>query len=194
MSSASSGVAIGPPWQSTITSLPTVARRLRPFVDARHAVLERQRRLGADGAARGEPHMADDDVGARPSPSPRPRRRRTHRAWSAGRAHGPCGSCRPRGRSPCRSPPDSARKTPSMSPTVGKFCTPEKPSAVELRQEGLEQHEGIGAVDAGQHRRVLHHRQHLARHLDARSRWHCHRPAARRASRGPPCGSGRNCR
>src|SRR5215510_16014360 len=44
--------------------LARVARRRRPGVDARHAVGERQRRLGANGTARGETEMADDDVGA----------------------------------------------------------------------------------------------------------------------------------
>ena len=58
-----------------------------------------------------------------------------------------------------------ARKMPSIRPTVGKFCTPEKPSALRSVEEAVEQAERVGAVDAGQHRRALHHRQHLAGHL-----------------------------
>ena len=58
-----------------------------------------------------------------------------------------------------------ARKVPSISPTVGKFWMPEKPSAISALQELVGDHERVGAVDAGQHRRVLHHRQHLVRHL-----------------------------
>ena len=58
-----------------------------------------------------------------------------------------------------------ARKMPSIRPTVGKFCTPEKPIALQLVEEHVHEAERIGAVDAGEHRRVLHDRQHLARHL-----------------------------
>ena len=58
------------------------------------------------------------------------------------------------------------RNTPSISPTVGKFCTPANPMPLELGQEDLGQVERIGAVDAGEHRRVLHDRQHLAGHVD----------------------------
>src|SRR6266478_5544847 len=36
----------------------------RPRIDQRHAVLELERGLGADGSARGEAHVADHDVGA----------------------------------------------------------------------------------------------------------------------------------
>ena len=42
------------------------------------------------------------------------------------------GSCRLPGRSPCRSLPGSARNVPSIRPTVGKFCTPEKPARLHL--------------------------------------------------------------
>ena len=41
-----------------------------------------------------------------------------------------------------------------MMPTVGKFCTPEKPSSRQAAQEVVEDQERIGAVDAGQHRRA----------------------------------------
>ena len=37
---------------------------------------------------------------------------------------------------------------------------------LQLGEELRHQHEGIGAVDAGEHRRVLDHRQHLLRHVD----------------------------
>ena len=40
-----------------------------------------------------------------------------------------------------------------------------KTHRLQFGQELRHQHERIGAVDAGQHRRVLHHGQHLVRHL-----------------------------
>ena len=53
-----------------------------------------------------------------------------------------------------------------MRPTVGKFCTPEKPSALIWSRKTSMSAERVGAVDAGEHRRALDDRQHLARHLD----------------------------
>ncbi len=47
-----------------------------------------------------------------------------------------------------------ARKTPSISPTVGKFCTPAEAERLQLVEEDVHVAERIGAVDAGQHRRV----------------------------------------
>src|SRR5262245_8979440 len=41
------------------------ARRRRPGVDQRHALVQRDRRLCADGAAGGEPEVTNDDVRAR---------------------------------------------------------------------------------------------------------------------------------
>jgi hypothetical protein len=43
---------------------PPAQRRLGDRLDALRAVLERQRGLGADGAARGQAHVGDDDVRA----------------------------------------------------------------------------------------------------------------------------------
>ena len=40
-----------------------------------------------------------------------------------------------------------------------------KAHRLQLGEELRHQHERVGAVDAGQHRRVLDHRQHLARHV-----------------------------
>ena len=53
-----------------------------------------------------------------------------------------------------------------MMPTVGKFCTPGEAHRLELVEEHVHQAERVGAVDAGKHRRVLDHGQHLGRHLD----------------------------
>ena len=58
------------------------------------------------------------------------------------------------------------RNRPSIRPTVGKFCTPSKPIAFSSRRKTRIMRNGIGAADAGEHRRVLHDRQHLARHVD----------------------------
>ena len=52
-----------------------------------------------------------------------------------------------------------------MSPTVGKFCTPEKPIRFTSSRKTSMGAEGIGAVDPGDNRRVLDHRQHFARHV-----------------------------
>ena len=43
---------------------------------------------------------------------------------------------------------------------------PEKPSAFRSARNGSRSMNGIGAVDAGEHRRVLDDRQDLARHLE----------------------------
>jgi hypothetical protein len=61
-----------------------------------------------------------------------------------------------------------ARNVPSISPTVGKFWMPEKPRSFSRRRKSskMQKGEGVGAVDAGQHGRAPHHRQHLARHLE----------------------------
>ena len=65
---------------------------------------------------------------------------------------------------------------------------------LELRRGMVEQAERIGAVDAGQHRRVRDHRQDLAGHLDDDLVGVAIGQQARTASRGRPSGSGRNCR
>ena len=46
-----------------------------------------------------------------------------------------------------------ARKMPSISPTVGKFCTPANPTAFTSSRKPVEDAEWIGAVHAGQNRR-----------------------------------------
>ena len=54
---------------------------------------------------------------------------------------------------------------PSIRPTVGKFWMPEKPMRISSSRKTSIEPERIGAADAGQHRRVPHDRQHLARHV-----------------------------
>ena len=63
------------------------------------------------------------------------------------------------------------RKMPSKSPTVGKFCTPEKPISLYFAQEELHHAEGIGAADAGQHGVGLDDGQNLAAPSPRRWRW-----------------------
>jgi hypothetical protein len=41
-----------------------------------------------------------------------------------------------------------------MRPTVGKFCTPEKPASRTCSQEDRHEAERVGAVDAREHGRV----------------------------------------
>ena len=55
---------------------------------------------------------------------------------------------------------------PSIRPTVGKFWTPLKPDPLQLGEEDRHQPERVGAADARQDRRLLHDREHLARHVD----------------------------
>ena len=57
------------------------------------------------------------------------------------------------------------RNVPSIRPTVGKFCTPLKPAACTSRRKRLHDAKRIGAANAGQDRRVLDDRQHLAGHV-----------------------------
>ena len=56
------------------------------------------------------------------------------------------------------------RNLPSIRPTVGKFCTPEKP-ALHIAQEEFHDAERIGAAHAGQYGRVLDDGEHFAGHV-----------------------------
>ena len=69
-----------------------------------------------------------------------------------------------------------------------------KAQTLEVVEKRVEQAEGIGAVDAGENRRVLDHRQHFPRHVPHDLVGVAVGEQRRRASLGPPCGSGRNCR
>lgn len=86
-----------------------------------------------------------------------------------------------------------ARKVPSIRPTVGKFWMPEAERDQPV-QELVGDHERVGAVHAREHRRVLDHRQHLARHLadDLVGIAVGHQPRERSAPGS--CGSGPSCR
>ena len=87
-----------------------------------------------------------------------------------------------------------ARNTPSNRPTVGKFCTPEKPIAFSsARNCGISTNGSVPLTPASTGVR-LHHRQHLARHLLDDLVGVAVGQQARRASRARPCGSGRSCR
>ena len=55
--------------------------------------------------------------------------------------------------------------SPSKRPTVGKFWMPAKPSVRSSSRKSLRDDERIGAVDAGEDRRLLHDREHLVGHL-----------------------------
>ena len=54
---------------------------------------------------------------------------------------------------------------PSKRPMVGKFCTPEKPRVFSSREEGVEEEEGVGAVDAGEDGGVADDGEDLGGHL-----------------------------
>ena len=134
-------------------------------VDQFDAVVERERRLGADAPARGETHVTHDDVGAGLGHRHRTvlvehiRRRQQVEVAGDGDhvdlvvvAH--------------------ARLFEILSKhTVDQSDRREvlhsgKANPLQLRQEDLRHVERIGGIDAGQHRRVLHHRQHFAGHVD----------------------------
>ncbi len=63
--------------------------------------------------------------------------------------------------SSCRSPRSSARMRAVEQADGGEILDAGKAHGLELGEELRHQDEGVGAVDARQHRRVLHHRQHL---------------------------------
>ena len=74
-------------------------------------------------------------------------------------------SCRSPARSPCRSPRSSRASTPSNSPMVGKFCTPEKPMALSsARNCGMRTNGSVPFTPArtGVER---DHREHFASHV-----------------------------
>ena len=103
-------------------------------------------------------------------------------------------SCRPRGRSPCRSLRGWRGTCRRSARRSGSSARRRSRGRSSRCRNCVGNHERVGAVDAGEHRRVLHHGQHFVRHLARRSRSRCRTPAARRASRARPCGSGRSCR
>ena len=131
----------------------------------------------------------------RPRPSPPPAPGRTRTARSAGRAGAPCAIISTSSPKPMPVSSRFARKVPSISPTVGKFCTPAKPASLDLAQEPVHQPERIGAADARRAPACRSTTGSTSRgHVHARSRWRRRRASARRASRGRPSGSGRSCR
>src|SRR5699024_11755288 len=54
---------------------------------------------------------------------------------------------------------------PLDEPDGGEVLHPGEACALDVVEEGAHDADGIGAVDTGQHRRVLDHRKHLVRHL-----------------------------
>ena len=57
------------------------------------------------------------------------------------------------------------RNTPSISPTVGKFCTPANPRADSSSRKSRHDPKRIGSADARQHGGLPHDGQHLRGHL-----------------------------
>ena len=160
-----------------------VAHRL----DQLDALVQRARRLRADRALRRQPHVRARARRRPPRSSPPPTRGRTRTGRSAGPARRPRGSSRPRARSPCRSPPGSRGTSPSISPTVGKFCTPANPaSSTWRRKRGISRNGSVPQTPASTGV-SLHDRQHLAAHLhhDRVRVAVRHQPGQRAAARHP---------
>ena len=143
---------------------PHAQRRIRPGVHERRALGQRTPGPCADGAAGGETEMADDDVGAGFR-----HRRRIGLGEHVGRrqqaARMGCGDhihLQPVGHAGlfevgAQGPIDQADR--------GEVLHPGEADALHLIQEHAHLAERVGAVDAGEHRRARHQRQHLVRHL-----------------------------
>ena len=98
---------------------------------------------------------------------------------------------RPRGRSSCRSPRGSARKTPSIRPTVGKFWMPSKPIAFSSRSRTGMMRNGSVPQTPASTGVSLHDRQHLLRHvLDDRVGVAVGQQAGEAAAPGHPVAAG----
>ena len=134
-SAASSGSAIGPPWQrhEDVGVDRAAPRRASP------GRARPPRRASCAVARRSCPPVVRPMCGTSTSAPASAIAARLVRVEDVGRGEQvelvrERGSSRPRGRSPCRSPRGPARKVPSISPTVGKFCTPVKPGAPDARR------------------------------------------------------------
>jgi hypothetical protein len=145
---------MGPPWQSTMTSLFT----------ARAAVAERQRGPGADGAARGQPEVAHDDVGAGPGHGRRVLLGEDVRGGEQVERAG--------GADHLDLEPVAHARLLELGangaveePHRGEVLDAREAEVGEPTEEVVGDHEGVGAVDAGEHRGARDHRQHLARHV-----------------------------
>jgi hypothetical protein len=132
---ASAGSAIGPPWQSTrISRLTRLAASC--IACTRPADSSRVTAVGADRAFGRQPHVRDQDVGAGLG----------HRRGFVGiEAVGRGQEAHLVGRADHVDFQPEAHpgffqvlpKLPSIRPTVGKFCTPEKAGRVDVAEEQL---------------------------------------------------------
>ena len=89
---------------------------------------------------------------------------------------------------------NACRMSPSKRPTVGKFCTPAKPSVLSSSRKSRGMMNGIRAVHAGEDGRPLDDRQDLIGHFLDDLVGVAVGEQPRRACRAPPSGSGRSCR
>ena len=168
-------------------------RSRSPGVDAGRAVPEVQRRLRADGAAGGEAEMADDDVGARDRHCGR-----FLLAEHVGRGQHVL-LMRLRDHLDLQRIGHASFFQIGAEQAVDQADGREvlhagEAQCLQLVEEDIHVAERIGAVDAGKHRRPGNDRQDFAGHFDHDRIGIAVGHEARRASRGRPCGSGRNCR
>src|SRR5882724_3234092 len=141
------------------------AGRLRPRVDASHAVLQGERGFRADGAARGEPEVTDHDVRARLGHVRRALLRKDIGGGEEVEDMGGADHLDLEAVAHARLLELGADGAVEKA-HGGEVLHPREPQRGQPRQEILGDHEWIGAVDAGEHRRVLDHGQHLARHVE----------------------------
>src|SRR5690625_1281673 len=139
-------------------------RSIPHLLDSLHGIIERQCRARADGSLRGQAHVRHEDIGAGLG----------HRSRLLGIEDIRSGQQVPL--MSCTDHLDLVLEThsgllevgtegPVDEPDGGEVLHPGEACALDVVEEGSHDAEGIGAVDTGQHRRVLDHRKHLVREL-----------------------------
>ena len=127
-------------------------------------LVERPGGLGADRPARRQPHVGDEHVGARPRHRPGILRREDVGAGEQAEL--------PRGANHLHLERvaharllEVLAEDPVDEADGGKVLDAREAGLLHLPEEDRHEPEGIRAADAGEDRRRLHDRQHLARHL-----------------------------
>ena len=132
---ASSGSASGPPWQSTITSRVHAHGGVAHRLDLLDALVERLGRVRADRALRGQAHVRHEHVGARLGHRDRVVRVEHVRRAQQAERRAPRGSCRPRARSPSRSPRGSRGTCRRSARRSGSSARPRSPASSTWRRK-----------------------------------------------------------
>src|SRR5688572_27509266 len=141
------------------------ARRFRPRIDQRNAVFQLQRRLRADRASGRETQVADDDVGAGLRHVARVLLREHVRRGQ--QVHLPRGFDDLDFKTVAHPRLFELRANSPVEQTDRRKILDSRKSQLSYAlQEVVGNQKRICAIDAREHRRVLHHRQYLARHVE----------------------------